>query len=62
MRAKYHLKDTRQVDQETPELISEQDWQSGPERDSPGADPHERDGSTGEEDSHEEEGLPAPDV
>lgn len=29
---------------------------------SPGADPHEGDGCTGEENRHEEEGLPAPDV
>lgn len=29
---------------------------------SPGADPHEGDGGAGEEDGHEEEGLPAPDV
>lgn len=29
---------------------------------SPGADPHKGDGGTGEEDRHEEEGLPAPDV
>lgn len=29
---------------------------------SPGADPHEGDGGAGEEDRHEEEGLPAPDV
>lgn len=30
--------------------------------DSPRADPHEGDGGTGEENRHEEEGLPAPDI
>lgn len=30
--------------------------------DSPGADPHEGDGGAGEENRHEEEGLPAPDI
>lgn len=29
---------------------------------SPGADPHERDGGAGKEDSHEEKRLPAPDI